>query len=136
MSVGERAGGVRQEAARQVIEATGAAGSAAARSAAGVYCYSPSMKKSTEQERAYFFRVGRANATQGESRPPASLMESFERFAVLELLHEEMGGTLESNQGSTDGDLASHGAYLTRLRTRPVNARIPSLVRSDDNELT
>ena len=88
------------------------------------------MKRSTEQDRAYFARIGRANAVQEDSRPPASLKASFERFAVLEQLHQEMGGQL-LNEESADGDLASHRAYLARLRTRRANPHVPLLASED-----
>ena len=82
-----------------------------------MHCYSARMTQSTEQDRAYFSRVGRANAMPGESRPPASLRESFERYDALEPLHQVLGGPLADTQEPTARDLASHLAYLARLRT-------------------
>lgn len=93
------------------------------------------MKQSTEQDRAYFARIGRANAAQGDAHPPASLKVSFERYAVLEQLHHEMGGQL-LNEQSADGDLASHLAYLARLRTRRANPQVPLLAIADGDNGT
>ena len=84
------------------------------------------MKHSTEQDRAYYSRIGRAHAALADTRAPASLQEAFDRFSVLEQLHLQMGGQVPLNDPDTEGDLASHLAYLARLRAHR-SAQAPAL---------
>ena len=91
------------------------------------------MRHSTEQDRAYYSRIGRAHATLADTRAPASLQEAFERFAVLEQLNLEMGGHVLLNEAETDGDLASHLAYLARLRAHR-STRAPASGETDGDD--
>ena len=73
------------------------------------------MNRATPDEHAYFHRVAAANARLDHDRPPASLDEMFER---LERMERRLGGLGKAGiAGSDDGDLASHLAYIERLRS-------------------
>ncbi len=66
-------------------------------------------------DRAYFRRVAAANARLDRDRPPGSLDEMFER---LERMEQRLGALGQAGAaGSDDGDLASHLAYIERLRS-------------------
>lgn len=72
------------------------------------------MDKASASDREYFRRVAAASERLELAKPPASLEEVFER---LEGMEDRLGG-LEHAPGSDPGggDLASHLAYLERLR--------------------
>ena len=73
------------------------------------------MNSPTDQERAYLDRIRRASATLEDAAPPESLQEAFARFAALTELHQRMAAGAPDDSG--DGDLASHLAFLERLRS-------------------
>ena len=71
--------------------------------------------RATPEDHAYFHHVAAANARLDDHRPPASLDEMFER---LERMERCLGGLGRAGvTGSDDGDLASHLAYIERLRS-------------------
>lgn len=72
------------------------------------------MHRASASDRDYFRRVAAANERLELPKPPGSLEEVFER---LEYMEDRLGG-LRHARGSDpgDGDLASHLAYLERLR--------------------
>lgn len=75
------------------------------------------MDTEADQDRAYFARIARASANLQWDAPPSSLAEMFERMQRIRELHGELaeaGVDMDS-----DGDLASHQAFLARLRMRP-----------------
>jgi len=72
------------------------------------------MARATASDRAYFERVRQQNDQLAEPAVPASLAEMFERLEAIRRIH---GPLAEPGiAGGGDGDLASHLAYLERLR--------------------
>lgn len=74
--------------------------------------------RATSDDHAYFRRVAVANARLEDDGPPASLDEMFERLERMEHRLGALGrAAVGADAGSIDdGDLASHLAYLERLR--------------------
>ena len=72
------------------------------------------MHRASASDRDYFRRVAVANARLERGQPPASLQETFER---LEEMEDRLGGLGHARGPDPGGgDLASHLAYLERLR--------------------
>ena len=72
------------------------------------------MHRASARDRDYFRRVAAANERLELAKPPGSLEEVFER---LEDMEDRLGGLRDARgSDSGDGDLASHLAYLERLR--------------------
>ncbi|MCC5873786.1 MAG: hypothetical protein JJU22_15395 [Gammaproteobacteria bacterium] len=72
------------------------------------------MDTEADKDRAYFARIARAAAGLQWDAPPSSLAEMFERMERIRELH---GGLAEAGVDmDPDGDLASHQAFLARLR--------------------
>ena len=72
------------------------------------------MARATASDRAYFERVRQQSEQLDEPAVPASLAEMFERLEAIRRIH---GSLAEAGvEGDGDGDLASHLAYLSRLR--------------------
>ena len=76
-------------------------------------------QRATSNDRAYFRRVAAANARLDDDRPPASLNEMFERLERMQYRLGPLGWPGEEVDAADppDGDLASHLAYLERLRS-------------------
>ena len=76
--------------------------------------HTPSMHRASPRERDHFRRVAAANGRLEDAAPPGSLAEVFDR---LDRMEERLGALAEAGvDGPDDGDLASHLAYLERLR--------------------
>lgn len=72
------------------------------------------MPKASASDREYFRRVAAANERLELAKPPAFLEEVFERLEYMEDRLTGLGHARGSDPGG--GDLASHLAYLERLR--------------------
>lgn len=72
------------------------------------------MHRASASDRKYFRRVAAANERLELAKPPASLEEVFERLEDMEDRLGSLGHAPRSDSGG--GDLASHLAYLERLR--------------------
>lgn len=75
------------------------------------------METEADQDRAYFARIARAAAGLQWDTPPNSLAEMFERMQRIRDLHGELAEA--GLDMDSDGDLASHKAFLARLRKHP-----------------
>lgn len=73
------------------------------------------MSTASANEKDYFRRIASQNQALSQDQLPASLAEMFERLALMK---SQLGPLAEPGKsGPTDGDLASHLAYLERLRS-------------------
>ena len=72
------------------------------------------MPRASSADRAYFERIAQRNRSLEEDPVPTSLAEMFDRLEQIRRTH----GALASPgiPGPDDGDLASHLAFLQRLR--------------------
>jgi len=70
------------------------------------------MDRVSREDRAYFERIARQNASLPEDLPPASLAEMFDRLERIRRIHGSLAhpGAADAD----DGDLASHLALLRR----------------------
>jgi len=80
------------------------------------------MTRASASDRAYFERVGAANRALDQESVPLSLEEMFER---IDRIRAKLGMLSQPGlEGPSDGDLASHLAFLKRVRTsRTIGAK-------------
>ena len=83
--------------------------------AAGPKRYARGMsRRASAQDRAYFERIARQNRTLEDAQVPGSLSEMFDR---LEHIRRTLGRlAVPGVEADDEGDLASHRAFLERVR--------------------
>jgi hypothetical protein len=72
------------------------------------------MARASSSEREYFARVARGNRAIEDEKAPASLAEMFDRLEQIRRSHGALARP--GAAGDDDGDLASHLAFLRRVR--------------------